>query len=198
MPIRILKAPEEHWGDYGQILRHGMTSHLGRAADGCAQLERTAPYIPPISFPGFDLVVTNDFRTKLEQSGLQGLGFEPVHKARIVDLPWHTWAPDTEDPARFPKSGEPEDYILERPHSAKLADQMGALWRLVLPRVASVEREPTDDRWVDRIYLVTSTCDGADVFQANGVGYFFVSEAAQAWLVSEAGQHVAFRDCLLR
>ncbi len=34
MPIKILRAAEPPWGDYGDILLHGMTAHLGRAKDG--------------------------------------------------------------------------------------------------------------------------------------------------------------------
>jgi hypothetical protein len=43
-----LEAPEAPWGDYGSILQHGMTAHLGRNPEGLAQLERTGPFIPPI------------------------------------------------------------------------------------------------------------------------------------------------------
>jgi hypothetical protein len=71
VPIRILERPESPWGDYGDILRHGMTSHLGPASDGLAQLERTGPFVPLISFPGFDIVVTDGFRTKLAESGFK-------------------------------------------------------------------------------------------------------------------------------
>jgi len=33
------------WGDYGDILQHGMTAHLPRV-DGKLALERTGSYIP--------------------------------------------------------------------------------------------------------------------------------------------------------
>jgi|KBSSwiStaDraftv2_1062776.scaffolds.fasta_scaffold85793_2 hypothetical protein len=198
MAIRILEAPESPWGDYGHILRHGMASHLGLSEDGLIQLERSAPFIPPISFPGFEIVVTDDFRQRLAKSGLAGFGFEAVHKARIVDIPWHTWNLDAEDPPEFPESGEPEDYLLEREHSPALAAAMGPLWRVVLPHAADIHREPTDDAWHDRIYLISSSWSGADMFRARGVGYLFVSDAAQAWLAREAGEHVSFRECLLR
>ena len=198
VPIRILERPESPWGDYGDILRHGMTSHLGPASNGLAQLERTGPFVPPISFPGFDIVVTDGFRTKLAESRLTGFGFQAVHKARIVDLPWHTWDLNAEDPAEFPESGEPEDYIYERDHSPDLADRLGPIWRLVIPEAADIEREQNEDRWNDRIYLVVSSWSGADIFHARGVGYYFVSDAAQAWLAKEAGDNVSFRECPLR
>jgi hypothetical protein len=198
MAIRILEPPESPWGDYGNILRHGMSSHLGRSSEGLVQLESTAPFVPPITFPGFEIVVTDEFRGKLATSTLSGFGFEAVHKARIVDLRWHTWDPDTEEPTEFPASGEPEDYILEREHSLALAAAMGPMWRLLLPEAADIEREPTEEWWNDRIYLVTQSWSGADIFYARGVRYVFVSDQAQAWLAKEAGDHVAFGECLLR
>jgi hypothetical protein len=134
----------------------------------------------------------------LSESGLSGLEFEGVHKARIVNLPWHTWDTNAEDPAELPESGEPEDYILERRHSPDLADGLGPIWRLVVPEAADIERESTEDRWNDRIYLVVSSWTGADIFHARGVGYYFVSETAQSWLAREAGDDVSFRECLLR
>jgi hypothetical protein len=198
MAIRILERPESPWGDYGDILRHGMSSHLSRSPEGLIQLERTAPFIPPISFPGFEIVVTDEFRARLTASALTGCEFEAVHKARIVKLPWHTWDLQAEEPAEFPESGEPEDYLLEREHSATLAAALGPLWRLVLAEAADIERESTEDRWNDRIYLITSTWTGADLFLARSVRYVFVSDAAQAWLTKEVGEHVSFRECLLR
>ena len=50
-----------------------------------------------------------------------GFAFQQVNKARIVDLPWHEWDLTTDDPPEFPGSGEPEDYILERPPSDRVA-----------------------------------------------------------------------------
>ena len=46
------------WGDYGEMLQHGMTAHLHRR-EGMLSLERTGPYIPPITFPGLgDIILT--------------------------------------------------------------------------------------------------------------------------------------------
>src|SRR5262245_38701308 len=198
MAIRILERPESSWGDYGDILWHGMASHLDMMPDGLLQLERTGPYVPPISFPGFEIVATDECRRRLEASGLRGLAFKPVRKARIVELPWHTWDLDAEEPPEYPESGEPEDYVFAREHSPALADAMGPLWQLVLTEGAETEREPTDDPWNDRIYVRTTTWTGVDIFRAAGVGYVFASDAAQAWFSKELSEFVAFRDCLLQ
>ena len=82
--IYALDASRMPWGDYGCILLSGMTSHLERQ-NGLLQLERTGPFVPPISLPGIaDIVVTNDFKHLLEGSGLTGFTFQPVIKKHIV------------------------------------------------------------------------------------------------------------------
>src|SRR5262250_3064070 len=96
----------EDWGDYGDILQHGMTSHLSRV-DGRLALERTGPYIPPITLPGIgDVVLTSRARGDLESSGLSGFTFLPVEKTLIVELHWEEWRLDAEEPAEFPETGE--------------------------------------------------------------------------------------------
>ena len=76
------------WGDYYDLLMHGMSCHSGRDK-GLIQLERTGPFVPPISLPGIgDVVVTDRFRKKLEASGLLGLRFQPVTKKLIVESDW--------------------------------------------------------------------------------------------------------------
>ena len=130
--IYVLTAPAHrwsHWGDYGDILVHGMTNHLPRQA-GELQLERVAPYIPPISFPGVsDVVLTDTTKTKLAAL-LPELTFKPVRKTRIVRLYWTEWDATANDPSVYPESGEPEDYILAQPHDEVLARELGLLWEL--------------------------------------------------------------------
>jgi hypothetical protein len=50
--IYILREAGAPWGDYGNILVHGMSAHAGRSMDGRIRLERTGPFVPPITFPG--------------------------------------------------------------------------------------------------------------------------------------------------
>src|SRR5262249_4504338 len=57
----LMSPPESPWGDYCEILVQGMSTHLPRK-NGLIQLERTGPFVPPISFPGIaDVVVTDSF-----------------------------------------------------------------------------------------------------------------------------------------
>jgi hypothetical protein len=200
MPIKILDGAPHPWGDYGDILVQGMADHLGRAADGGLELERTGPLVPPITFPGISVVVvTSDFRSRLEQSGLGGFTFRPVHKTRIVHLDWHQWDQNAPEPPVFPDSGEPEDYVLQSLHDPAVAEAIGPLWEVVLRSGVTVQRERTLPSDHDTsLYVLAATWTGADLFLADGVGYIYAADRAQEWLLSAVPQWVRFRNCRLR
>jgi hypothetical protein len=183
-----LRGPDEPWGDYGSILFHGMSCYSDRE-DGLIQLERTGPFIPPISFPASDIIITAAFRQQLESAGLTGLCLRPVIKHLIVASEWHLWDRSAEDPAFYPNSGEPEDYILGHKHRADLADEMGPLWEVCPPVVARIERS-------DGIRLVVESIPSLDFFRAEGVGYNYVSARARGWLEDHAAEWVKFEDVL--
>ncbi len=199
MDIFVLKRPEAPWGDYGSILMHGMTSHLPRQ-EGLLQLERTGSFVPPISFPGaWDIVVTDEFKQLLDRSGLSGFTFQPVIKRHIVRLDWEQWDKARDEPDEYPETGEPEDYILARPHSPELAEQLGDLWEIALDEHADIERVHVGPGPFDEeIYLIESTWDGTDIFWARGIRRQYVSERAKAWLERAAGQWVAFEPALTK
>jgi hypothetical protein len=185
-----LDGPRSAWGDYSDILIAGISAHLDRKG-GLIQLERTGPYVPPISFPGIgDIIVTNAFKQQLDASGLTGIRFQPVIKKRIVHLDWHLWDRTADEPQEYPKGGEPEGYVLDRPHAPETSKLMGDLWEVCLKEIAKVHREarPT------RILLVASSLGDHDLFRAEGVGYVYASEKAKAWLEQHAAEHVSFKE----
>ena len=122
----------------GRLWRHLGPRHVASPRlDGLMQLERTGPFIPPITLPGIgDVVVTDGFRAALERAGFAGLSFAPVIKARIVEYHWELWDRTATSPVELPESGEPEAYILARPHSPVVAEQFGPLWEVTLPEGA--------------------------------------------------------------
>jgi hypothetical protein len=185
-----LDGRDSPWGDYSDILISGMSAHEERK-DGLIQLERTGPYVPPISFPGIeDIVVTAAFKKLLESSGLAGMRFQPVIKKHIVRLDWHLWDKSKDEPPEYPEEGEPEGYILDRPHCLELSEQMGDLWEVVLAEAAKVhqERRPT------RTFLVAASLGDRDLFRAEDVGFNYATEKARAWLEQHAAEHVSFKE----
>src|SRR5688572_28026734 len=96
----ILQRKRDPWGDYRDMLMHGMA---GRARnDGnLLELQRAGPFVPPISQPG--ILVSDVFRKQIEQSPLKGIEFRPVRKSRIVNIPWHDGLRDTDQPPHYRK-----------------------------------------------------------------------------------------------
>lgn len=188
--FHTMRGPKSAWGDYSDILIAGMSAHLARKG-GLIQLERTGPYVPPISFPGInDIVVTDAFKQQLETSGLTGIRFQPVIKKRIVHLDWHLWDRTSDEPREYPEGGEPESYVLGRPHAPEMSKRIGDLWEVCLKEAAKVRREGRPPR----ILLLASSLGEYDLFRAEGVGYIYASEKAKAWLERHATEHVSFKE----
>jgi hypothetical protein len=187
----VLRGPDAPWGDYGDILTHGMSAHLPRAGDRI-QLERTGPFIPPITFPGIgDIVVTDQVRKSLEAEAFEGITFRPVVKARIVRLDWHVWDKTTDEPQMYPTSGEPEDYILMRRHSTKVSRRLGRLWEVLPIGVAGLQ--------LNGGWLVLEKHPGSDLCaNAPFPGYLFVSQRLRDWLADNLGEWVRFEPAKLR
>ena len=184
-----LEAAEAPWGDYGSILEHGMSRHLGRQ-NGIIQLERIGPYIAPITFPGAgEIVVTDAFRFAIEKSGLTGFTFKPVIKSHIVKLDWKSWDKTTPEPAHHPEGGEPESYILEQPHSSAASKALGNLWEMCPEDGIDVVR----DGW-KVVGFLSETWNGRDIFKARTTGYTCVSQKARNWLAENFSKHVQFRS----
>ena len=164
----LLNPIEAPWGDYGRILYHGMSMHASRF-DGRIRLERTGPEIFPITFP-IDVIVTDDFRRVFEKSGLRGVQFRPVIKHRIVEFDWSAWNTSDDEVPEVPESGEPEDYILSRPHSPRAAAAMPDLWEL-----GTSEDPSTDVRYLPSTHIIA------------------LSRKAKEWFESSFGDYVSIR-----
>jgi hypothetical protein len=185
------------WGDYGSILVHGMTAHLGRKGgdEGTIQLERTGPFVPPITFPGAgDVIVTDGMKQAMEAAGFQGVSFRPVSLAHIVDVPWHTWDLKAEEPPFYPEDGEPEGYILDKAHNSRVAAQMGTIWEVVLQDGAEVKRVQVGrNSWDVKFHFIEGSTKGFDMFSVPQNGYKYVSERAKRWFETHFGQWTSFK-----
>lgn len=144
--------------------------------------------MPPISFPGVgSILVTASTRALLETSGLTGYTFKPVKKARIVEYRWEVWDTSAAEPAEYPLSGQPEDYILDRPHNEATADQLGPIWEVEFVPTAQIVRSG------DWIRLLRASWNSADLFRAGGVSCNFASERAREWFDAHLSEYVSFR-----
>jgi hypothetical protein len=170
-----------------------MSRHLPRE-DNLIQLERTGPFIPPITLPGLgDIVATSDFKGELEASKFTQLTFVPVLKARIVEYRWEEWDRSSKEPIEYPQGGEPENYILMRPHSLEIAEQLGFVWEVVLPEDAEVEGVRVG-RGVWEYRVKQLTWQGSPLFRAKGKRLVIATEEAKAWLWDRAKEWLDFQE----
>lgn len=184
----------KNWGDYGDILQNGMTSHLPRQS-GFLALERTGPFIPPITLPGIgDIVLTSAARELLDASGLSGFEFRPVHKVLTVDLRWEDWDMNADEPQQFPDTGEPEDYILGKPNSESASAALGELWELSVPSTAAVLRPQPIVRSYRELKLDINTWNGCDLIRSTGYASVLFTERARSWFAERWGNYVEFLE----
>ena len=53
MPIYFeIQGPDVPWGDYGDMLFHGMNDNDADEPDFPVKLQRTGPYVPDLTRPG--------------------------------------------------------------------------------------------------------------------------------------------------
>lgn len=183
------------WGDYGDILQHGMTAHLGRE-DAMLCLERTGPYMPPVTFPGLgDVLLRAEARLLLEAGGFEGVSFKQVLKKRIVELHWDDWNLSASEPAEYPESGEPEDYILARPHDQRIADALGDVWELVVTGIDASVGVEIDEKWgwPTRFHIDVARWDGSELFRSKG-GIFLTKRAREVFSLNW-GDCVSLEEC---
>lgn len=167
------------WGGYGNILERGMTAHAARI-HGRLALERTGPRIAPITFPGLgDVILTNEAREHLENSGIEGFSFLPVEKKHIVELRLQEWDTTATEPQEYPDSGEPEGYILDRPHNPAAAKALGELWELVVPINVEILRPSTYVESYRDLRIDLSTWHGEDLLRGKGYGGTLFSDIAR-------------------
>jgi len=188
MKFYRLTNKEMPWGDYGRILLTGMTGHLDRQ-DGLLQLEHTGPFLPSMIISGIDdLLVDDTTKIKIEQSELRGFEFLPVIKRHISIVDWTTWDYNSEDPNFYPDNGEPENYILELPHSQTLADEMKNVWEVV----CKVNGKFSDSKTFNRGKL------DLDIMRTENYGRFVISETAKDWIEKNISNYILCNDFSLR
>jgi len=127
--------------------------------------------------------VTDDFREKLSTQAFSGLSFEPVEYQKVVHIAWEQWDANAQEPAFYPDTGEPEDYLFEGAHDGQLAAAMPKLsaWNVVPTIGLQVQGSNAFRRELH---------PGTDV--AREYFIFWISERMKLWLEENAGQWLSF------
>lgn len=185
-----LKQSDLEFGDYHDILAHGMATRT--SDDDALILERTGPYVPPWSMPSWDyVVVTAEFLQKVRDSRLTGYDVIPVIKKKVTNIDWRNWEPYGPKEFKYPAGNEPENYIERRKHSLETAEAIGELWHLRFK--PGISR--STDEGVHHFRLSGNTWNGADFFTEGGrTTTPYVSERGRDWLLANVSEWVSFSD----
>lgn len=176
--LRNSSAP---WGDYGYILRNGLLATRTKAKSPLVEVERTGPFLPPITFPFDAIVVSEAAKEQLETGRFAGLQFSRAKYAKVVRLDWHEWDHLVPEPQRYPASGEPEDYIIKGKNSDRTAAVMPAIWAFNVPPTEGLQLLGSNTFRLDR-------APDADIFREYSIHW--VSERMRVWLEANFGEWI--------
>jgi len=205
------------WGSYGYVLIVGEVYEEDKdlyrdddepdpfpmIAHGTPVINRTGPFVPPIALAGFGgCSVTDEFRRKLESSGLRGLVFRPLHKRKIVEVHWegcdrNEGLSDFDLPRLF--DGELMNCLFEGVHSPQIAAAMPDLFELISPRVVGIEFDvppgdaPEQEYGDEYISCSTSPIRDFDFMRGVRTDSLYVTARAKAWLEEHARDWLVFR-----
>lgn len=188
MKYYIIKNQEMPWGDYGNMLFSGLLNVMDEDYNDLdvPELERTGPYIPDIYIANrHNIVVVEFVRNLIEKSEISGIkGFRYVLKKKIVNINWQTWDKNKKDPFFYPKSKEPEDYILKGKNDNQLANLMPKVWELDIIQKYELEKikdEPDNIAYSD---LALKDTPELDIFYPKNMLFVVVSEKFKSLLIS--------------
>jgi hypothetical protein len=191
------------WGDYGNTLISGFARR--ELPGNPLLLQRTGPFLPPISFPYTSLeagrvIVSDAFRSVLELRRFSGVSFRNVVKERIVKLDWHLWNLDAADPKKYPSGGEPGNYVLNKRHDPKAAMQMRDAWELRPPIVPMYVNHLEDPRggFLNEFVAYTDLTEFPPLFHTNNeYAYIVANSEVRDWLEQQVGKWVKFGELRL-
>jgi hypothetical protein len=107
------------------------------------------------------------------------------------------WDKAADEPAEYAEGGEPENYILERPHDVECAAALGSLSELVLEKQGAAQIDvirPAGPR-ILKIVLTLLSEPSLDFFLAEGSRFTFVTERAKNWLTeNELAGYAEFQE----
>lgn len=186
-------GPAVFWGDCGRILASGLTRR-GRDSQGRLILERSGPFVPPISFPSKGVIATGEFKLAFQQR-FRGCSFLPVVKHHTPVVHWEGLDRSGVVPEQF--LGAVEGHILDQPHSEVASKQIGELWELQLPEggVTTSVRDRATRKW--NVTFDPKSWTGSDLFMSATQRILIATSAGASWLKSFAGDWLTIAECVV-
>lgn len=107
--------PRVFWGDYGDLLMHGLAfereeAHVNWEVPNGTIIYHAVYPMPRIVFP-YGFFICHSTVKDILSSHIPSLRFAPVFIDVAVHVPWRKWI--QRGSLRYPKSGEPFDYFKE-------------------------------------------------------------------------------------
>lgn len=177
-----LRGKPAPWGDYGDILLNGMISGHTFGNDRKLEVERVGPFVPPISFPFGEMLVTDALKSEIANV-FSDIVFRPTTYGKVTKIDWRAWDLTADEPGKYPAGGEPENYIKSRKHDVEIAADMPVLWAVDVQATAGLQQEGTRALFRDKV-------PDTDIFRTYLL--LFASERFAAFLGDQVGEWV---DC---
>lgn len=149
-PVFELRGVIAPWGDYGDVLLNGMISGHTYWGDETLSVERVGPFVPPISFPFGEALVTETLKSEIA-AVFPEIAFRRTAYGKVVRVDWRSWDLTAKEPQKYPAGGEPENYIEKRKHDPDLAANMPALWAVDVLPTPGVQKEGTRSLFRNKI-----------------------------------------------
>lgn len=140
------------------------------------------------------MVVSDEFRQRLEARGFAGIRFQPVIKKHIAKLNWHEW--DRNEWVEEEPCGEPESYVRGKRHDPRTAAQMGDVWEL-LPPITPMDLERKEDPqggYLDEFVGNSEVGSFPTLFANRPDNYasLIVDDIGREWITEAVGEWVKF------
>jgi hypothetical protein len=180
-----VKRPTSQWGDYSDILIHGLVDFDCERLVGTASLMRVDDWVPDIGLPLGMMFVSQRLKLEIEKSKFHVLLGRQLQISKATRIGWRRWNLSAEEPERYPAGGEPENYILARKNHEETRLSIPSLWRL---KSAIIDLQFA--RWKSQIERNPAEAPHLASYKGE-IGYY-VSEDFKKFLQSLAPEAVKF------
>lgn len=164
------------------MLLNGMISGQTFLGDKILEVTRVGPFVPPISFPFGEMLVTEALKADIT-AAFPDIAFRPTAYGKVTKIEWRSWDLTAEEPAKYPADGEPENYVERGKHNPDIAADMPALWAIDVQPRPELQMEGTQALFHNEI-------PDSDIFRTFYL--LFASERLAKFLLERVGQWV---DC---